>query len=90
MFFRCVSSPKLIQKNKIMIRIKHIVRKIVETKKKFASMIKNKLTIRVKSSNRNVVKMRKIATLSKIDKKTKKKNDTNRKICIDFCIDQKL
>ena len=73
-----------------MIRIKHIVRKIVETKKKFASIIKNKLTTRAKLFNRNVVKMRKIAALSKIDKKMKKKNNTNREICIDFCIDQKL
>ena len=56
-----------------MTRIKHIVRKVVETKKKFASMIKNKLTIRAKSFNRNVIKMRKIATLSKIDEKMKKK-----------------
>ena len=74
-----------------MIRIKHIARKIVETKKKkSASVIKNKLTIRAKSFNRNVVKMRKIAALLKIDEKMKKKNDTNRKICTDFCIDQKL
>ena len=56
-----------------MTRIKYIVRKIVETKKKFASIIKNKLTIRVISFNRNVVKMRKTATLSKIDEKMKKK-----------------